>query len=660
MVTAKAERARVADRILGFFGLRLVVFLIAAKAFLPGVLLAPPNTTAFYHDEHNVLMHEETARRSIVEHHQLPAWNPYFCGGIVELSNAPSNVLAPDFLLRVAYGTLAGRRLAVLLFVLLGMEGVFRYARHAGAGAIGSVMGGVAFACSGHFVQLLSWGWVFMFHYALVPWIALSFEKGLRSRWWIVAGGFFCAWLVLGGGTYVAPYTAVALVFLAALETWRAIARRDGDASVKWYRPLLTLAAMGVVAGLLSAVRLLPLLELLAGHSRLVDQKDRVGPFAVASMLVATKLDGAWAARMAGDFYVGARVVLFAVAAAALADKRAGRFWALAVLYAAFAAGEFKEEAPYEYMRKVPLFSQLRFPERMTTMVALFLSLAAAVGVTRIEDLGRDLLEWIYRAVRRVVAWVLEPLREDEKKKAPVAAKEEAPVAAQEEAPAPAPAAAKEDAPAAKPVPLVVKLVASGAASYYVAKAAHKAAMDVVETNTVREGALYVMKAPARYLGEFKQARGNRWDAHVWPMANRGSLHCFEEHKLFMSPYLRGDLAAEEYGAPETDTKVERVSWSPHEIVLKVRSSGPGRFLVNQNHADAWTSSVGEVGSDGGLLSVRVPPGEHVVRLVYSDWRVRVGAVITLATVAVIVHFGARRLYRRGRAVYRLYRTLPR
>ena len=274
MARGVAERARIGDRILAFVGFRLVVWLIAAQAFLPGVLFDPVNSIAYYHDEHLAIEAEESARQSYVAHHELPAWDPYFCGGVVALSNSPSVVLAPDFLLRILYGTLAGRRLALLLFVLLGMEGTFRYARANGASAIGAATAAVAFSASGGFQHMLGLGWGSMFQYNLVPWVALCFEKGLRKNGWVLLGGFFVAWLLLGGGTYALPYTIVVLVLLTVIETWRAIASVEGSGGVRWWRPAATFVGIGVVSAGIGAIRLLPLLQLLESHTRTVAQKD--------------------------------------------------------------------------------------------------------------------------------------------------------------------------------------------------------------------------------------------------------------------------------------------------------------------------------------------------------------------------------------------------
>ena len=176
----EAQHRRLGDRLLGWLGVRLVIFLLAARAFLPDVLTAPPHNVAQYHDEHYYVMHDDAARRTVVDHHQVPAWNPWYCGGMIGLEFATSSEMAPEFLFRYLFGTGPGRKLTVLFFVVLGMEGTFRYARRNGASAIGAAVAAIPFSCCFHFFTLLSWGWVIMFNYNLVPWLALSFEEGIR------------------------------------------------------------------------------------------------------------------------------------------------------------------------------------------------------------------------------------------------------------------------------------------------------------------------------------------------------------------------------------------------------------------------------------------------------------------------------------------------
>jgi hypothetical protein len=616
-------RARLGDRLLGFFGVRLVIFVLAARAFLPGVINDPPWNLAQYHDDHYYVMHDEVARRSYVDYGQIPAWNPWHCGGMIGLEYATSSEVAPEFVLRLLYGTTPGRKLTVLFFVLIGMEGVFRYARKNGASAIGGVTAGIAFACMHHFVTLLGWGWVIMFNYNLIPWLALGFEVGLRKRWGMVAGGAVMAWIIFGGGSYMAPYGTLVLLCLFINETIRAALKLDGEDSVKWWRPAATLAVMAVVAVGLSAIKTIPAIDFIIGHPRGVEQKDLTNPISALGMLVVPSQHGAWIGG-AGDFYIGWGIFVLALIALLSRDSKVAKFWGVAAFFFVIGCGEFIENSPYIHLHKLPIFSQLRFPVRMLTLTSLFLALAGSIGLTRIEDAARHLVDQLVEAIGR--------LTKEKKEKAEDGS----------------------DRPDRS-----MAILAGVAATFVAGWIGFQTTQDVLTHNRIAPGSIYNFQPPLERDQPFRQSRGNRWDAHVWTFTNLGTIHCFEENKVFESPYLRGDLPQEEFGAPDTDTKVERLSWSPHKIVLKVTSSKPGRFIVNMNHHDAWKTDVGEIASDGGLITVRVPAGEHKVTLEYRDWRVRVGGLITFATLLAIAIRGFKRLRARANAARRWWRILP-
>jgi hypothetical protein len=98
-----------------------------------------------------------------------------------------------------------------------------------------------------------------------------------------------------------------------------------------------------------------------------------------------------------------------------------------------------------------------------------------------------------------------------------------------------------------------------------------------------------------------------------------GSLACGEAYPVPMSRRLRGDLKHEEYVVPERDGavngKVQRLSWSPNAIALRVRAGRPVRVAINQNYHPGWRAEGGQVESWDGLLTVRVPAGESRVVL---------------------------------------------
>ena len=173
--------------------------------------------------------------------------------------------------------------------------------------------------------------------------------------------------------------------------------------------------------------------------------------------------------------------------------------------------------------------------------------------------------------------------------------------------------------------------------------------------------------AAARTLGvvterptsNFHQTRGNRWLAVHLESQGLGSLSCYETHRLAESTLLRGDLAAEEYLAPDSADagSVKRVAWSPNRIDLHVDVSRPARVLVNQNWAPGWHASVGKVVSHEGLIAIDVPAGAQDVALSFRPWSTLGGGAATLASLLALALI-VRRSRRSGEILSPRQRTI--
>ncbi|MDQ3266847.1 MAG: hypothetical protein M3Y59_24875, partial [Myxococcota bacterium] len=140
---------------------------------------------------------------------------------------------------------------------------------------------------------------------------------------------------------------------------------------------------------------------------------------------------------------------------------------------------------------------------------------------------------------------------------------------------------------------------------------------------------------PTRVDQPFAQARGNRWAQGHLLALNRGSISCGEGFPVPMSPRLSGALSHEEW-LEDGEGTVRRDQWTPNRLELEVHASRPARLVVNQNWHPGWRSSVGEVGSAGGLLSVQLPAGTHQVTLRFLPRSALGGLAVSLLTVLVL------------------------
>jgi hypothetical protein len=252
-------------------------------------------------------------------------------------------------------------------------------------------------------------------------------------------------------------------------------------------------------------------------------------------------------------------------------------------------------------VKQLPIFGQLRIPDRYMVLVLFFMCVAASRGATRVEDAASK----IFTALWDLIALKVRHMRG------------EARVAA-----------------AATFV---------GIAAMVMARMLYQPALDVLETVKIRPSVMYTLEAPRTMDQPFKQSRGNRRDAHVFTAANLGSLYCVAGNPVPESPLLRGDLEQEEYPEDPSKASVKRLDWSPQAITLDVDAKEATTIRINQNWSSHWGSDVGAVRDEDKLLVVDVPAGKNIVHVRYRDYTTYFCLAVSLATLIGLLRHAARK-----------------
>lgn len=568
-------------------GVRWALWL-AASAWFIWPLLQQPYQLGTAHDATYFLHHASAAWRSWTEYGQLPVWNPWFCGGIPALGNLQESSISPSMLLPALFGLMPGLQLALWLWFAVGLEGAWLYARSWGATRATALLAAAGFAFSGRFAMLFLDGQPAFVGFLLTPWVLLGFERGITQPWAAVGGGVALCLVLLEGGAVATPLLAVLLLWLALghglvrLMWWPRLGSRWRTA---WW-PLRSLLLVGGVAMLLSAVRLLPVAESVVRWPREWLGESKFTAAQVWAMLTEAVQDGGYDGP--GTSYVGPWI--FGAGLWALL-RRPGRAWGLAAMLAlsvALAMGNQRPWAPWDLTTHLPVLRNLRCPFRVTFFTALFASTLAAVALGAVQRDLRDGLHWLLRAPqaprRAWLAWLL------------------------------------------------ASAVGLGAA---LAVARQPAAF-----NRQRVASQPLEPAPRWAKQPFRQSLGNRWEAHVWPALNLGSLGCFEEQPFPTSRQLRADLPADEYLVDAGAGSARRLLWSPHRIEVEVDLQRPARLRVNQNWHRGWRASAGRVVNDQGVVAIDLPKGRRVVAIEHRDPLVWAGLAISWAALAALLVWG--------------------
>ena len=228
-----------------------VLTFVLAPLVLHGELPRATDTTAFY-GPFAAFLHDQLARG------ELPLWNPTAFSGQPFAADAQSGVVYPPAL--AAFGLLSPASGLVALATFhyaLAALGTYAFARLVGAGRIGAIFAAVSYGASGHLVaRSLMLGLL-----AGVAWLPVCLAaaecaasaRPARRPLAVLALAAALAGSILAGSQQLAAVAALS----AGLWLWVRAGRRG---------VLLALAAV-LAAVLLSAVALLPRLELLGRSS---------------------------------------------------------------------------------------------------------------------------------------------------------------------------------------------------------------------------------------------------------------------------------------------------------------------------------------------------------------------------------------------------------
>lgn len=535
----------------------------------------------------------ETDRAAILEHHQLPLWNPYYCGGAPHFASPQSGTLSPFTLPELLFGIRVGYRLAYTLGLLSALLCLRAYARKLGLSPLASTVAGAGYSVCGAFAQHMGGGhWVWI-PFAFYPLMLRSLHLALDGRReHVVWGALPLALTVFHWPIYPMFYAAIVLptyaMFLGLSRVGPA-PRRDWRALRTAVLTALAMVALGLALG---AVRLLPVIAHTTEHPRLVKDRDYTWPWELFEMYGLRHTQRVFGHQYVWpEFgnYLGLVGLALMLAGAWIVVRRRRALWPVlagVVTFCIFQLGNLIP-LPWWILRHLPVFNHLRVPSRFTIVAGMFMCVLIGVAVD----------QW---AAPALASWGDAPRRRR----------------------------------------IVAVLVLMLAAGFLV---------DAAQFNRLQWEQTF--SGPPRTLPRtevFHQVPGNAGLMYLYPSANQGTLNCFEETPIPISPSLRPNLPADEFLQDASLGTVRRVRWSPNRLELEVNATNPTTVVVNQNFGLGWRAQGGTLVSEDGLLAARVPAGRTLVTFSYvPPWFLPGLAVSVAAALAAAAYVIA---VRRGRA----------
>ncbi|MEK6921425.1 MAG: hypothetical protein AABX82_06060, partial [Nanoarchaeota archaeon] len=170
------------------------------------------------HDWDQHLLYEAVPRATILQYMQFPLWNPWQCAGNVMLANPQSSFFSIHFPLTLLFGEVMGTKLAIPLYLFIGLLGMWFVCRKLEMAPLASYFPPIVLMLSGIYAIRVAVGHTNWFHLAWIPWIFFFYLKAQEKLIHIIPAVFLLALIFLGGGIH--PFIiAIVLLGIYALVT---------------------------------------------------------------------------------------------------------------------------------------------------------------------------------------------------------------------------------------------------------------------------------------------------------------------------------------------------------------------------------------------------------------------------------------------------------
>ena len=559
-------------------------------------------------DQH--FFYQAASRETITKYHQFPLWNPYYCGGTVLLTNPQSRFLSPSFPLVLIFGAVVGSKLEIILYLIIGLLGMYALARHYRMDAWTAALPAFVYMFSGMYALNLAAGMTWFLSVAYLPWVYLLYLLSFKRWEYVLLSSLFLVLIFFGGGAYTPGITVLLFFTLFSLLS---IPQYGIRKVAKSFSILLVFTIC------LGAIKFVPSFFPLREHPRHVSDYSGYS----AKMLMHSLFDreqsptsfekypqteGLWDGMSHGvdenSMYIGFAPVLLFLLGIVVCFRR---HWPLAVCFLIFLWLSLGDRIPFSLWRllhNLPIYDSMQVAQRFRIVFMFCLALFAGLGLQSLQNLlnkrkkRRRFLRLLTSTIPIIVLGVLVDLT---LVNSPIF----------------------EDAFTIPPLPVERQ-----------EKFAQVSKLNNYDANG--------------FLTENSRNADSSWSA-LYPafLSNLGTVDGSE------SPTVPGNAIpgdSENYRGEvffqETSGELSIDHWSPNHVTVSIRPDEAGYLILNQNYYPGWKvrgPSLTEVQDLDSLLAVKIVPGDQIVEFYYLPIGFEVGLVITCLAILAGIILGIRR-----------------
>lgn len=562
-------------------------------------------------DQH--LFYHAVPRHTLIEYHQFPLWNPYYCGGTVMLANPQSRFLSPSFLLILLSGTVKGIKLEIFLHLIIGLLGMYLLARYYKMDTLTASLPACIYMLNSMYALNLTVGMTWFLSVVYLPWAFLCYLKGFEQWKFTLLSGLFLVLIYFGGGAYPLSITMLFFALFSLLSL-----RRHGI--VKVAKLFSILLAFTICLG---AIKFFPSFDFLREHPRHISDYSGYSVKMLTHSLLSRdqslaavekypQKEGLWDGRSyamdENGMYIGFILLLLFLFGIVMYWKRK---WRLALCFLIFLWLGFGNRVPFslwKLLHVLPVYDSMRVAQRFRIIFMLIMALFVGFGFQSLLSIldqkvkNRRLLQFLRPIIPIVVLidliWVNSPIFKDAFPIPPLKTERQTHFSQISKG---------TDYDANGIVTQSSKRTYSSWSALYPAFLSNLGTIGGYETANVPRNA--IPKSSDSYKGEaFLEGTSGELSIDIW-----------SPNRVVVSVQARRDVRG---FSPRTNERAH--------------ARGEGYLILNQNYYPGWKvkgSQSRKVQPINSLLAVKISPEDKIVEFYYSPLSFQVGWIVTCLTI---------------------------
>jgi hypothetical protein len=357
-------KSKLAKKIFIFIALSLPIIVYASRLLLTG------NKIAVGDGDYYIQLYE-AARRTILDFHQLPLWNPWVAGGVPLFANPQFGPISIQSVTTLVFGSVFGYKLALVAYLLLGFFGIRKLviSTHK-ADSVMSALVAYVWTFSSFFVYR-SVGHYTFFVIGFLPWMLYFFinkHTGKNLLWFALTSSALI-WSSMHYTT-ILSFFILALYYARDFLSWVFDAIKKHDFSYSYFASRLQIKKVfyaGLVLILLTLPRIYATLEYSHDFPRLQSQ-IKEEPLGFKKTTYALFGPDQYKNPPEPLIWTWGEVSTYVGAFTALA-------LALTLLCLILSQADFAKWSPFTLLRELPVFSSMRVATRWINWAAFFILL---------------------------------------------------------------------------------------------------------------------------------------------------------------------------------------------------------------------------------------------------------------------------------------------